>query len=255
MLRKYLLPLLAVFLLGFAVLHVVAAHRQPPKLAPPVDAAATPYRRPWRGPASSRPMTENISIGSALPGVVLEVFVPVEKVGTAVKKGEPLFRVDDRQLKAAAQVSTGDLDAAEAAVGQARSDAAHGRAAAERGQGARGRGQLAHATGPGRASAAVDTSRALSAEDVQAARNDAGSGPPMQLAQTRPRYQLLKAGAGSRTSGSPGSQLALAGAGRADETEIEAPRLRARIRWTATSCRSTCGPANTSARSQAKHWS
>jgi multidrug resistance efflux pump len=44
--------------------------------------------------------TENISIGSPLPGVVLEVYVPVEKVGQIVKKGDPLFLVDDRAFKA-----------------------------------------------------------------------------------------------------------------------------------------------------------
>ena len=40
--------------------------------------------------------TENIAIGSALPGVVLEVYVPVDDVGKEVTAGEALFRVDDR---------------------------------------------------------------------------------------------------------------------------------------------------------------
>jgi multidrug resistance efflux pump len=40
---------------------------------------------------------ENIPIGAPVPGVVWEVFV---KVGDQVKKGDPLFRIDDRELKA-----------------------------------------------------------------------------------------------------------------------------------------------------------
>ena len=57
--------------------------------------------------------TENISIGSALPGVVLEVFVPVEKVGTIVKAGDPLFKVDDRALQAQLKYQQASVYAAE----------------------------------------------------------------------------------------------------------------------------------------------
>src|SRR5262249_36454813 len=42
------------------------------------------------------------------------VYVPVEKVGQRVKAGEPLFRVDDRALKAQLRVQEANLAAAEA---------------------------------------------------------------------------------------------------------------------------------------------
>jgi multidrug resistance efflux pump len=45
---------------------------------------------------------------------VLEVFVPADKVGQQVKKGEPLFRVDDRQLKSQLAWQEASLKAAEA---------------------------------------------------------------------------------------------------------------------------------------------
>ena len=93
--------------LVFAALHVIAAHRPVPKLEPPVEPPRAPSARPSPGPGLSKPMTENISIGSALPGIVLEVYVPVEKVGQRVKKGDPLFQVDDRQLKAQLKLSAG----------------------------------------------------------------------------------------------------------------------------------------------------
>jgi HlyD family secretion protein len=114
MFRKYLLPLLACGLLLFAVLHVVQAQHQPPRLPPPVTPAQTPFGRTVAGAGIAEASTENISIGSALPGVVQEVYVPVDKVGTRVQAGQPLFRVDDRQLKAQLAYQEANLQAAEA---------------------------------------------------------------------------------------------------------------------------------------------
>jgi multidrug resistance efflux pump len=65
---------------------------------------------------------ENIPIGTPVPGVVMEVYVdgrpgydpPHKKVGDRVKKGEPLFRIDDRDLLAELKVRKASLEAAEA---------------------------------------------------------------------------------------------------------------------------------------------
>jgi multidrug resistance efflux pump len=59
-------------------------------------------------------MTENIAIGSALFGVILEVYVPAESVGKHVLAGEKLFRVDDRHLRAQLALNEANLAAAEA---------------------------------------------------------------------------------------------------------------------------------------------
>jgi multidrug resistance efflux pump len=56
--------------------------------------------------------TENIAVGSATPGVVVEVMV---KVGDDVRPGAPLFRLDDRELRA-------ELAVRKAAVDRAKSD-------------------------------------------------------------------------------------------------------------------------------------
>ena len=58
--------------------------------------------------------TENIAIGAALSGLVLEVYVPSDRVGTHVTAGQPLFRVDDRHLKAQLKVAEAQLAMAEA---------------------------------------------------------------------------------------------------------------------------------------------
>jgi multidrug resistance efflux pump len=114
MVRKYFLPLLAGGLLLFAVAFVVRGQQTPPKAQPPVTPAQTPFGNTVAGAGLVEAETENISIGAALPGVVLEVYVPVDKVGQWVKKGDPLFQVDDRQLRAQLKVQEANLAAAEA---------------------------------------------------------------------------------------------------------------------------------------------
>src|SRR5262245_1093055 len=98
MFRKYMLPLIALGLLVFAVVHVVTAQQQKPPLTPPRQPARASFAHSVAGAGIVEAQTENIAIGSALPGVVMEVYVPVEKVGQRVTKGAPLFRVDDRAL-------------------------------------------------------------------------------------------------------------------------------------------------------------
>jgi HlyD family secretion protein len=60
------------------------------------------------------PKFESIAIGSALSGIVLEVFVPAESVGKQVTHGDPLFRVDDRHLKAQLVLQTANLESSKA---------------------------------------------------------------------------------------------------------------------------------------------
>src|SRR5205823_4318798 len=111
---KFLLPLLAVALLGFAILHVVRASQTVPDPPPPAEPPRTPFGHTVAGAGLVEAETENISVGSALAGVVLEVYVPVEKVGQRVKAGDPLFRVDDRHLKAQLAYQEAALAAARA---------------------------------------------------------------------------------------------------------------------------------------------
>ena len=89
----------------------------------------------------SRPASQNIAIGSALSGIVLEVYVPVERVGTHVAKGDPLFRVDDRQLKAQLALAQARAASARSQLTQTGKPASPGGNSAQRGQGAGGQGQ------------------------------------------------------------------------------------------------------------------
>ena len=112
MLTRVLLPIVAVALLGYSITYML--HSNPPEavVPPPIEPSHNPYSSAVAGPGVVEAAAENISIGSPVSGVVVEVFA---KVGMKLKPGTPLFRLDDRQLQA-------DLAYRKAAVEAAKAD-------------------------------------------------------------------------------------------------------------------------------------
>ncbi|WP_254507390.1 HlyD family secretion protein [Anatilimnocola floriformis] len=116
MTRKFILiivPVIALSMLVFGMIHIISAEQQLPKTKPPHTPARNPYGNSIAASGLVEPQSENISIGSPLSGVLLDVFIPSDKVGQQVTKGTPLFRVDDRQLKAQYAWQQASLQAAE----------------------------------------------------------------------------------------------------------------------------------------------
>ncbi|HKA07362.1 MAG TPA: HlyD family efflux transporter periplasmic adaptor subunit [Gemmataceae bacterium] len=99
--------------LGFY--HVQQRSQSAPLTVPPESPARVPFVDAIAGSGVVEAETENITVGPALPGLVLEVYVPSSKVGQAVKAGAPLFRVDERHLKAQLAVAQARLNSAKAA--------------------------------------------------------------------------------------------------------------------------------------------
>ena len=112
--RRFLLPALATGLLVLAIYHVVGAAASLPRPMTPAEPPRSAFSQTVGGAGIVEAWTENISIGTPLPGLVLEVYVPVEKVGQPVKKGDPLFLVDNRQLLATLKYNEANLRAARA---------------------------------------------------------------------------------------------------------------------------------------------
>jgi len=107
-----ILPLVAFGLLAFAGWYVWSTRpvtRNPP---PPMAPARNPFADALAAAGIVEAQTENIAVGSATPGVVVELLV---KVGDEVAPGKPLFRLDDRQLR-------GELEVKKAAVAESRSE-------------------------------------------------------------------------------------------------------------------------------------
>jgi len=97
MFRKYVLPGLAIVGVLLAVLTVMAGQRQLPPAQPVTQPAQPQFASYVAGAGIVEASTENIAVGTFVPGVVTEIFV---KVGDHVKAGAPLFRIDDRDLRA-----------------------------------------------------------------------------------------------------------------------------------------------------------
>ena len=110
MIRKYLLPVLAIAGLAFAIWTAVQGAKTQPPARPVSDPPRSPFPKKISGSGIVEASTRNISVGSHVPGIVARVFVTV---GKRVKAGEPLFVLDDRKQQA-------DFVVKEAALAEAR---------------------------------------------------------------------------------------------------------------------------------------
>ncbi|MCF6159625.1 MAG: efflux RND transporter periplasmic adaptor subunit [wastewater metagenome] len=97
MIRKYLLPILAVLGIACAIITSVKGSRALPAAQPVADPATPPFQASIAGAGIVEPNTENISVGTIMSGVVSEIYV---SVGDIVKAHDPLFKLDDRELQA-----------------------------------------------------------------------------------------------------------------------------------------------------------
>lgn len=108
------LPLIALAMGVFGIAHMLEGAPQLPALPPPVEPVRSPFGLSLAASGIVEPKHESIAIGSALSGIVLEVFVPAESVGKQVDEGDPLFRVDDRHLKAQLALQKANLESSKA---------------------------------------------------------------------------------------------------------------------------------------------
>jgi len=111
MIRKYVLPLLAAMgvIFGFYMVHVGA--QKPLIAAPAAEPSHAPYKAYVAGSGIIEAATENIAVATPVPGVATELYV---KVGDPVKAGQPLFKLDDRNLEATLAVEKAQVDSAQA---------------------------------------------------------------------------------------------------------------------------------------------
>src|SRR5215472_4697827 len=111
---RFLVPALATGFLVLAIYHVIMAAQVLPTPTTPAEPPRTAFGQTVGAAGIVEAWTENIAVGTPLPGIVLEVYVPVEKVGQTVRKGDPLFLVDNRQLLATLKYNEANLEAARA---------------------------------------------------------------------------------------------------------------------------------------------
>ncbi|HEV7302404.1 MAG TPA: HlyD family efflux transporter periplasmic adaptor subunit [Tepidisphaeraceae bacterium] len=124
MFRKFLLPLLAVVGVVFAIYTVVTGSQEPAVSQPIAPPAQAPFEAYVAGAGLVEASTENIAVGTPVAGVVSEMKV---KVGDDVKRGDPLFLIDLRDLQAELLVREADLKTRQANVEVAQATAADAR--------------------------------------------------------------------------------------------------------------------------------
>ncbi len=112
--NRILLPIAALAMTGLGFYHVQQSSQSAPPTAPLESPAHNPYEISVAATGLVESQTENIAIGAALAGLVLDVYVPSDKAGTRVSAGTPLFRIDDRHLKAQLKSAEAQLALAQA---------------------------------------------------------------------------------------------------------------------------------------------
>lgn len=111
--KRTILPIIAVGALVFGVISVVQSQPRHEANVPPSPPPVSPYAHAVAAEGLVEASSENISIGTPLSEVVTEVPVVV---GNRIKAGEPLFKLDDRQLQADLAARQADLGVAKTQV-------------------------------------------------------------------------------------------------------------------------------------------
>jgi len=94
--RNALLPLIALGMLLFGANHIRTRQTETPQISPPITPAGSPFPDRVAGAGLVEAATENIAIGTHLPGIVDRVFV---RVGQRVRSNDPLFELDTRLVR------------------------------------------------------------------------------------------------------------------------------------------------------------
>lgn len=110
MIRAIVIPLLAIVGVVFAAFTVVSGSKPPPAQPPVVRPALPPFATFVAGSGLVEASTENISIGTPVAGIAVEV---AAMVGAKVHSGDMLFRVDDREQAAHAALAKATLGVAQ----------------------------------------------------------------------------------------------------------------------------------------------
>ena len=112
MFTKFVLPLVALIGAVFAVVFVRANNVATPASRPVAEPARAPYPAYVAGAGIVEASTEDIEIGTPVAGVVADV---THGIGDHVRRGDPLFRIDSRDLDAELAVRRALLESARAA--------------------------------------------------------------------------------------------------------------------------------------------
>lgn len=223
MIRTFVVPLLAILGVIVAVYTVVQGSKPPVPLPPAVEPPTAPYTNFVAGSALVETNTQNIAIGTPVGGLVVEVLA---KVGDHVTKGQVLFRLDDRQIKAELVSREAALAISKAQLEKLRLGTRPEEIPGARARLAEAEATLADLKNQLALIEKVQDQRAVSAEEI-ASRRFAVQGGEARVSQARAALALLEAGTWSADISVAEAQVASAQAS-ADATKVDLDRLQVR---------------------------
>ena len=95
--RLLILPLIAILGIGIAVIAIYQGNKPSSQHSRDIPPFKPPYESYVVGAGIVEASTGNIAIGAPVSGIVTDIYV---KIGDHVNVGEPLFKIDDRDLQA-----------------------------------------------------------------------------------------------------------------------------------------------------------
>ncbi len=120
--RRYLLPILALGGLLIAVAVIVQNNRAAPIAPPPIRPPVPPFDSYVAGSGLVEASTGNIVVGTPVAGLVTDISVAV---GDTVQAGQPLFKIDDRDLRAELLTARAKVEEADATLQKNRHELAY----------------------------------------------------------------------------------------------------------------------------------
>jgi multidrug efflux pump subunit AcrA (membrane-fusion protein) len=226
MFTRYILPILAIAGVVWAVLFVRAGSKPIPASQPVAEPAHAPFESYIAGAGLVEASTENIAVGTIVPGVVTDLFV---KVGDTVKAGDPLFKVDDRDLQAELIVRKSGLASAKEKLARLQSLPRPEDIPPAEAKVAEAKAQFADAKDQLETWQSVPDKRAVSTEDVNR-KKYAVDAADARLKQAEAALALLKAGSWKPDIEIARADVAAAEATvRATQTEIDRRTVRAPV--------------------------
>ncbi len=188
--QKWFIPVLAVIGLTFAAARAYGWrwHRDPS--TPPSRPPEVAFRSAVAAVGLVEPSSENISISTPVPGLVVAVFV---KAGERVAKDAPLFSLDDRDLRAELGLRKSALDVARSRLARLERAPRPEEVPAAEARVHEAEAALADAQNQQRLIESVTDKRAIREEDVLR-RREAAKMAAARLEEARAALALLRAG-------------------------------------------------------------
>lgn len=223
MTRILLLPIIALAGAGFAAFQVASGSKPAPVAQPVADPSRPPFETYIAGSGILEAMDRNVAIGAPLSRLVLEVNV---RVGDEVAAGAPLFRLDDRDLKAELAVRKSAVASAKAKLERLKAAPRAEEVPPAEARVVAAEAVLADLRNQVTLWESVADKRAVTVEDLQR-RRFAVQAQEARLAESKADLLLLKSGSWKADIGVAEADLAAAEA-QAAQTETELSRLTVR---------------------------